>query len=131
DFFYSPETSAKYRKVGASMCNAQTGRLIDDENHTCVKHLKTGDLAPEARAAATMKLYNLAIHSYEQKTPKFKRNLANALRITPTPGLALRCLFALCGIGPQRFAHARSAIQHLNPFRLLSPSGTKSLVAKT
>ena len=52
DFVYSPEVSAKYRKVQTSICNAQLGRLLDDENHTCLKHLQHANLDEQGRAAA-------------------------------------------------------------------------------
>jgi hypothetical protein len=121
EFFYSPEVSAKYRKVEASMCNGQSPRLIDDENHTCVKHLKAGWLKPAAKAAATMKLYNLAIHSYEQQTPNFKANLIHALRFRPTPGLALRCVFAFGGLRPKSFATIRETLFTIKSSLFSSP----------
>jgi glycosyltransferase involved in cell wall biosynthesis len=111
EFVYSPEVSAKYRKVQSSICNAQLDRLLDDENHTCLKHLRAGDLEEAARNAAVMRLYNLAIYSYERKTFKHKGNVLQALRFRPTPGLALRCIFALGGIGSSQFARIRRVLQ--------------------
>ena len=110
DFAYSPEVSAKYRKVQNSICNGQLDRLLD-ENHTCLKYLSTPNLDEQGRAAAAAKFYNLAICSYEQQTLKHKENLLQAFRFSPTPGLLLRCMFALCGTGPDRFGRLRQVLQ--------------------
>lgn len=110
DFVYSPEISAKYRKVQSSICNAQLGRLLDDENHTCLKHLRSGCLEEKARLAAAHKFYNLAICSYERRTLRHKQNLLHALRFRPTPGLALRVLLALCRVHPDGFERMRRVL---------------------
>lgn len=111
EFAYVPEPCAKYRKVTTSICNAQLDRLLDDENHTCLKHLRTGNLDEAGRAAATDRIYNLAICSYERRTSKHRRNLLHALRFRATPGLLLRSVFALCRIRPDHFARFRRFLQ--------------------
>jgi len=111
DFAYSPEVSAKYRKVQNSICNGQLNRLLDDENHTCLKYLRTQNPDKQGRAAAAGKFYNLAICSYERQTLKHKENLRHAFRFRPTPGLLLRCVFAWCGTRPHHFARIRRVLQ--------------------
>jgi glycosyltransferase involved in cell wall biosynthesis len=111
DFIYSPMPSAKYRKVTTSICNAQLGRLLDDENHTCLKHLSAGNLDKAGRAAATDRMYNLAICSYERRTSRHTQNLLHALRFRATPGLLLRYAFALCGMRPDHFDRVRKLLR--------------------
>ena len=115
DFAYSPEVSAKYRKVQTSICNGQLGRLLDDENHTCLKYLTTQNPDEQGRAAAAAKFYNLAICSYERQTLRHKENLVQALRFRPTPGLLLRWIFALCGAKPDHFAQMHRLLCRQKP----------------
>jgi len=111
EFAYADEVSAKYRIVSTSMMQSQGNRMIDAGCQICLKHLRAANLGHDTRTAAALLCYNYAIASYEHKTLKHKRNLLQALRFRPTPGLALRCLLAVCGVGSERFARLRSLLQ--------------------
>jgi glycosyltransferase involved in cell wall biosynthesis len=111
EFAYSDHVSAKYRLVSTSMARSQVSRMADSTCQICVKHLKAGCLDGKTRTTAAHWLYNYAIASYEHKSPKHRRNLLQALRFKPTPGLALRCICAVCGIGPERFGRMRRILQ--------------------
>jgi glycosyltransferase involved in cell wall biosynthesis len=115
EFAYSDRVSAKYRLVSRSMVRTQFGRILDSTCQICAKHLKAGDLGKTIRLAAADRLYNYAIACYENNTAKHKRNLLQAFRFRPTPGLALRCIFALCGVGHERFARMRQVLQRQSP----------------
>jgi glycosyltransferase involved in cell wall biosynthesis len=117
EFAYSNEISAKYRIVSTSMMQSQANRIVDAGCQICRKHLRAANLEHDAKTAAALLFYNYAIASYEHKTLKHKRNLLQALRFRPTPGLALRCLFAICGVGSERFAHLRRLLQVQSPSR--------------
>jgi cellulose synthase/poly-beta-1,6-N-acetylglucosamine synthase-like glycosyltransferase len=107
EFVYSPEIAAKYRMVGTSASNGQFVRLADDMCRTCVKHLRSSELEPKARKAAATKLSTLARVCFEQKSPRYKQNLRDALRYQPSPRIVLRCLFAWSGLGPEGFQRVR------------------------
>jgi glycosyltransferase involved in cell wall biosynthesis len=111
EFAYVDEVSAKYRVVSTSMMRSQSSRMIDAGCQICFKHLRGQDFDGETRIAAAALFYNYAICSYEHKTPGHKKNLLRAFRFRPTPGLGLRCLFALCGMGSGKFASARRALR--------------------
>jgi len=111
DFSYMDEVSAKYRIVPTSMMQSQGNRMIDAGCQVCYKHLISGELEPEAKAAAAFRFYNYAICSYERNTVSHKRHLLGAFRFRPTPGLGLRCLLALCSIGSEKFAGVRRFFQ--------------------
>jgi hypothetical protein len=111
DFVFSPEVSAKYRRVQSSICNAQLDRLMDDENHTCLKHLRSGEMEAREKAVAADRFYNLAVCSYERSTPRHKHNLMRALRFQPSAGLLLRCFLALCGVRAEHFIRFRGLLQ--------------------
>ncbi|HWX19238.1 MAG TPA: glycosyltransferase [Candidatus Binatia bacterium] len=109
EFAYSGGVSAKYRLVSTSMARAQFGRIFDSTCQICVKHLKGGQLGKPCRLTAADRLYNYAIASYEHMTARHKRNLLQALRFKPSPGMALRCVLALAGVNSQKFALLRGA----------------------
>ena len=111
EFTYADEVSAKYRIVPTSMMQSQQNRIIDAGCQICLKHLGAANLGHDTRTAAALLFYNYAIASYEHKTLKHRRNLLKALRFRPTPGLALRCLFAICGVDSERFALLRRLLQ--------------------
>jgi glycosyltransferase involved in cell wall biosynthesis len=111
EFAYSNHVSAKYRLVSTSMVRAQFSRIVDSACQVCVKHLRSGCLEGRARMIAVERLYNAAIAAYENNSPQHKGNLLRALRFRPTPGLGLRCVLALCGIGSDYFARIRRPLQ--------------------
>ena len=111
DFVYVPEVCAKYRKVQTSICNAQLDRLLDDENHTCLKHLRSGEMSVREKVVAADCFYNLAICSYERGTPKHRFNLLQALRHKPSVGLLLRCLLAVGRVDAKYFQRFRDLTQ--------------------
>ena len=110
NFAYLDEVSAKYRIVSTSMMQSQGSRMIDAGCEVCFKHLNTGDMDPDTQKLAARLFYNYAIASYERGARNCKRHLLRAFRFRPTPGLALRCIYAMCGVGPGRFAHLRSML---------------------
>lgn len=110
EFAYTDEVTAKYRIVSTSM-QSQSQRMIDAGCQVCWKHLREGILDRETRTAAANLFYNYAISSYEHETLTHRRNLWHAFQFRPTPGLALRCLFALCGVGSDRFARLRRMLR--------------------
>jgi glycosyltransferase involved in cell wall biosynthesis len=114
DFVFSPEIAAKYRMVRNSASNGQFGRLLDDMCLTCVKHLKSGQLEPDARQAAGLKLHALASSSFTQKSPRHKQNLFQALQYRPSAGIAGRLLFAWCGLDSKSCETARLAVRKLS-----------------
>jgi hypothetical protein len=109
EFAYSPQVSAKYRHVTTSMMRSQTGRMFDAVCQVCLKHLKGGTLDPQVRRLAASQLGRKALASFGFKTPEHKRNLLEALRHDPSPGIAARLLFAWCGLGSEHFERVRSA----------------------
>jgi glycosyltransferase involved in cell wall biosynthesis len=109
-FAYSDHVSAKYRLVSASMLRSQFARINDSMCQVCVKHLKQGYLKGKSKRAAAWQLYNRAIYSFESASPGSRRRLGQALRYRPSPGIALRLLFASCGFGPGAFASMRSVL---------------------
>ncbi|MGD0260556.1 MAG: glycosyltransferase [Verrucomicrobiota bacterium] len=111
EFAYADEISAKYRIVSTSMMQSQGNRIIDAGCQVCLKHLRAGNLKPDTKTAAALLFYNYAIASYEHKTLRHKHNLLQALGFRPTPGLALRCIYALCGVGSEKFACLRRLLQ--------------------
>ena len=113
-FSYLDEVSAKYRVVSTSMMQSQGSRMIDAACQVCLKHLRAGSVERGARKAAKVLFYNYAIVSYERKTMRYKRNLLQALRFRPTPGLALRCICAICSVGSEKFARLRRLLQVQN-----------------
>ena len=127
EFAYCNEVSAKYRIVSTSMINSQRKRVIDAACQVCLKHLRGGGLNHETRKAAGYLLYNHAISSYEHKSLSHRRNLLQALRFRPTPGLALRCIYAFCGVSSEKFARLRRVLQIRGPNpELLSKTGAVS-----
>jgi glycosyltransferase involved in cell wall biosynthesis len=110
DFIYTEEVSAKYRIVATSM-QKRRDLMIEAGCHICLKHLKGGDMDREARRAAKCRFQNCAISSYEHRTLRHKYYLLRAFRFSPTPGLALRCLFAVCGVAPDTFARVKGMLQ--------------------
>ena len=110
-FAYSPEVTAKYRIVGSSATRSRFGSLVDDMCQTCVKHLRTSDLAPEARQAATIRLHELASTSFKRRSLRHKQNLAQAMRYRPSVGLAGRLVCAMTGLGPERWDRLRSLLK--------------------
>ena len=110
DFAYLDEVTAKYRIVSTSMVQSQPNRVRDAVCQVCWKHLRAGTVNVGTRSAAAHLFYRFAISCYEHKTPRHKRHLVRALRFRPTPGLALRCLCALVGVGPESFARVRRAL---------------------
>jgi glycosyltransferase involved in cell wall biosynthesis len=117
EFAYAREVSAKYRIVSTSMARSQGKRILDAGCSVCLKHLRSGNLDEDTKTAAARLFYNYAISSYEHKTSRHKRNLIQALRFRPSPGLALRCLFAAFGVGSERFARLRQVLQVRKPHR--------------
>jgi glycosyltransferase involved in cell wall biosynthesis len=107
-FIYSPEASAKYRLVKTSASSGQFPRLVDDMCQTCLKHLKSGQLPPDAWQEATRKLNNVASSSFNQRSPRHKYNLLQALRYRPTAGIMARLLLSYCGLGGEDFERLRS-----------------------
>ena len=110
-FAYLDEVSAKYRIVSTSMMQSQGNRMIDAGCQVCFKHLSGGEMDRETRKLAARLFYDYAIASYERGTANYKKQLLQAFRFRPTPGLALRCSFALCGVGSERFARLRRLLQ--------------------
>jgi glycosyltransferase involved in cell wall biosynthesis len=108
EFAYSPELSAKYRIVGTSATNGQFARLMDDMCKTCVKHMKTGELRPDARRAAGIRLHSLATTSFWQKSPRHKQNLLQTMRFHPSSGTLVRCLLACSGLSGTEFERMRA-----------------------
>ncbi len=115
DFAYLDKITAKYRIVSTSMIQSQPNRVRDAVCQVCLKHLKTVNLDSETRRAAARLLYRFAISCYGHRTLRHKQNLMQAFRFRPTPGLALRCLCALCGVSPEKFARLRRALGIRNP----------------
>ena len=111
EFVYSPEISAKYRMVGTSASNGQFSRLIDDMCRTCLKHLRNGQMEPEARRAAIARLHALASTSYQQKSPRHKRNLLQAMRYAPSFGMGGRLLLACSGVNADTCERFRSLLK--------------------
>ena len=115
EFAYSDQVSAKYRLSSHSMIRAYFPRLVDSACLVCVKHLQAGTVEGQTRAIAVERLYNAAIEAYELASPEHKRNLMRALRFRPTPGLALRCIFALCGVKAESFASLTRPLRYERP----------------
>jgi len=111
DFIYSDEVSAKYRIVTTSAVRSQYGRILEAMCGVCLKHLRGGDLDREARRLATLQLHNKAMLCYQHQTPKYKRNLLQALRYKKSAGTAAGCLFAWCGLGFDRYARIRAMVR--------------------
>jgi glycosyltransferase involved in cell wall biosynthesis len=126
EFAYVDEVSAKYRIVSTSMMQSQGSRMIDAGCQICYKHLREGGLERETRRAAASLFYNYAIASYERKTLNHKRNLLQALRFRPTPGLMLRYIYAMCGVRSEKFARLRRVLQVWNSNRRL-PANTDAV----
>ena len=68
-------------------------------------------MGPETQRLAARLFYNYAIASYERGTCNHKKQLLQAFRFRPTPGLALRCICAMCGVGSEKFARLRALLQ--------------------
>lgn len=108
EFVYSPEISAKYRMVGTSASNGQFARLLDDMCRACEKHLKSGDLNPEVRRAAAVRLQETATSSFAQKSLRHKHNLLLAMKYCPSVGVLARTLLAWSGIGNANLERVRA-----------------------
>lgn len=108
EFVYSPEISAKYRMVGTSASNGQFARLLDDMCRVCEKHLKSGDLQPEVRRAATVRLQETATSSFAKKSLRHKQNLLLAMRYCPSGGVLARGLLAWSGLGNSSLERIRA-----------------------
>jgi ribosomal protein L44E len=103
------------------MMQSQGNRMIDAVCQVCLKHLRAGSMEQATKTAAAVRFYNDAITSYEHKTMGHKRNLLQAFRFRPTPGLALRCICAVCGVDSGKFARLRRLLQvHSSNGELLS-----------
>jgi len=98
DFIFSPATLVKYRIVSTSATRSNFGRLLDDMCRICLKHLASGQLEPAARRAAALKLDELASSSFQQKSPRHKKNLLQAVKYRPCAGSIARCLLAWSGL---------------------------------
>lgn len=126
EFVYSDQISAKYRLVGTSMVRAQWPRLVDAMCQTCIKHLKSGQLDPEARRMAAAKLHTLAAISFEQKSTRHKQNLLAAMKYRPSLGILIRGLLVSCGVGAEGFERIRSVFCGKR-----SPSGVRPSLEQT
>jgi glycosyltransferase involved in cell wall biosynthesis len=115
DFTYSPVLSAKYRIVANSATRKNYGRLWDYMCQTCVKHLKSGQLEPEARRAAIAKLHAVAGNSFVEKSTRHKQYLIQALKYRPTAGMFARCLLAWSGLNAGGFQRVRSMLRRESP----------------
>jgi hypothetical protein len=111
DFVFSNEISAKYRLVTTSMVRSQWPRLVDAMCQICVKHLKSGQLEPEARRLAAEKLHALATIGFEQKSPAHKQNLRQAMKYRPSFRILARYLLAAGGGGSENFEQMRSVLK--------------------
>ncbi len=117
DFAYSPVLSAKYRIVANSATRANLGRLADYICQTCVKHLEAGQLEPEVRRAAVVKLHAVASNSFIHKSARHKQNLVQAMKYRPTAGMLARCLMAWSGLDSGGFQRIRSTLRRGAPAR--------------
>jgi glycosyltransferase involved in cell wall biosynthesis len=124
DFAYSPEISAKYRIVNTSATRSNYGRLMDDMCGTCVKHLKSGELDPEAKRAAAARLHELASVSFREKSPRHKQNLLYALKYRPAVGILARFLLACFGGNSDSFKRVRSNLLLIS--NIQSRNGSKA-----
>ena len=115
EFAFSPEVSAKYRIVTTSATRKNFGRLVDDMCRTCLKHLQSGDLAPEARRAASARLHALASSSFVQKSDRHKHNLMQAMKYRPTAGMLARCALAWTGLDATGFQKMRTIVRGTAP----------------
>ena len=120
-FAYLDEVSAKYRVVSTSMMQSQGNRMIDAGCQVSFKHLSAKGMDPETQKLAARLFYNYAIASYERDTCNHKKHLLRAFRFRPTPGLALRCVCALCGVGSEKFACLRALLGVPSSNRQLLP----------
>ena len=108
EFAFAPTIAARYRMVGTSASNGQFGRLLDDISRMCVKHLKSGQLDPQVRRLAAVKLHALAISSFHQGTAGHRETLRQAWKYQPSIPIAVRLLAAACGFDSKRWKWARS-----------------------
>lgn len=111
DFFWHSEITARYRIVGNSATRGNFGRLLDDMCQVCVKHLASGELEPEAKRAAAVKLHELASSSFERKSVNHKRNLRASLKFKPTAGVFARLFLTQLGLGGGAFEKMRGVIR--------------------